>query len=327
MVKNTHNKLILNKAREMGIVCKPLIPGCEDFIELSYQGKNIIINKTRTHKMSLMAGLLAKNKDASNLLLRRRGLPVPDYIVVSETNEEAKLFLKAYGLVIVKPLDTSRSLGVTLGIRKEDELVHAIKTACLYSEKVMIQKYVEGTDYRVLVIAGKVIGVLEYRPAFIEGDGRSTIEQLIHELNVDQLRRNSVGETGSFQTIKLESQHLLMHLKGQGKAVADILEQGNRLELFSTGNILADEISEIVMDQSALICRFNANIAIEAANALNIDVAGIDIRCKDITLPLDEANGAILEVNALPDMIDPHLFFQGSSPDVFEIYLQYLFEE
>ncbi|MFC5703306.1 ATP-grasp domain-containing protein [Cohnella faecalis] len=274
-----------------------------------------------------MAGLLAKNKDASNLLLRRRGLPVPDYIVVSQAGEEAVRFLNTHRMVIVKPLDTSRSVGVTLRIDREDDLENAVKTARLHSEQVMIQQYVEGTDFRVLVIGGKAIGALEYKPAFIEGDGRSTIEQLIRKLNEDQLRRNSVGDAGSFQPVDVESKSLLMHLQELGKSLQAVLEQGERVELFSGGNILADGISEIVLDRSEDISAVNANIAVEAAKALQVDVAGIDIRCRDIRLPLNDENGGILEVNALPDMIDPSLFFQGASTDVFQSYLQYLFEE
>ncbi|MDG0809780.1 hypothetical protein [Cohnella rhizosphaerae] len=71
----------------------------------------------------------------------------------------------------------------------------------------------------------------------------------------------------------------------------------------------------------------HARVAVEAAAALALDVAGVDIRCRDIRQPLDEENGGIIEVNALPDMIDPYLYFQGDEPDVFEQYLRYLFEE
>lgn len=326
-VQNAHNKLIISKARELGIGCKPLVPGCEDFLELSYRGKQIIINKTRSHKLSLMAGLLAKNKDASNLLFRRCGLPVPDYIVVSNTSEEAMNFLHTHPCIIVKPLDTSRSIGVTLGIREVADLNKAIQGARLHSENVMIQQYVEGFDYRVLVIAGKAVGVLEYRPAFIEGDGYSTIKQLVNKLNKDQLRRNNAGTVGSFQEISIETGHVPVYLQELGKTVEDILEKGEQQQLFSSANIVANEISEVVTDRTETISPINVKVAIEAAKALNIDVAGVDIRCKDISLPLTEGNGGILEVNALPDMIDPHLFFHGASQDVFKIYLQYLFEE
>jgi cyanophycin synthetase len=206
-------------------------------------------------------------------------------------------------------------------------LERAIQTALLHSDQAMIQKHVVGRDYRVLVIAGKMIGVLEYEPAFLVGDGRSTIEQLIHRLNADQLRRTDAGDAGSFQEISADCEPVLSHLEQQGLTVQAILENGARLELFGSANVLADGISEIVTDRTEQISPANATIAVEAAQALQVDVAGIDIRCKDIRLPLDEENGGILEVNALPDMVDPHLFLQGASTDVFKEYLRYLFEE
>jgi cyanophycin synthetase len=323
----TQNRLILKKAEEMGITGKPLIEGCEDFLELTYKGKSIIINRTRSHRMPLMAGLLAKNKEASNLLLQRKGLPIPDYIVLSEPGEEAVRFLEAYRLVTVKPLDTSRSVGVTLRIRGEDELAEAIRTARRFSKQVMVQKYVEGTDYRVLVIDGKAVGALEYRPAAVEGDGESTVEQLIARLNDSQMRRNGAGEAGSFQPIDIRSGSLLRHLEESGRSLEEILKKGERAELYASGNMLAEDISEIALDRSGDLHPESAQMAVDAAGALQLDVAGVDIRCRDIRLPLTEENGGILEVNALPDMVDQHLLYEGASTDVFELYLRYLFEE
>ena len=82
-IENLQNRLILNKAREMGIACEPLVDGCEDFLKLSLEHKQIIINKTRTHRLPLIAGLLAKNKQVCNLLLEERGMPVPSQVVVN----------------------------------------------------------------------------------------------------------------------------------------------------------------------------------------------------------------------------------------------------
>ncbi|WP_017728882.1 ATP-grasp domain-containing protein [Halalkalibacterium ligniniphilum] len=324
IVQNLQNKLIINKANEMGIECKPLIPGCEDFLELSYKDKNIMINKTRSHKFSFIAGFLAKNKDASNLLLKRFGLPVPDQIVVSKMSEEAINFLNTYKLVAVKPIDTNCSVGITLGIESEDELENAIKTASSYSNKVIIQKYIEGYDYRVLVIDGKVEGVLEYQPAFIEGDGYSSIEQLIYKLNEDPLRRNNAGEFKPLKKISIKSKNLHFNLKKQGKTLQDILDKGERIQLLLSGNVLAGGIS---IDRTEDICSVNANIAIEAARAINVDVAGIDIRCKDIRVPINNTTEGILEVNGLPDMTDHVLPYQGTPRDVVKAYLQYLFKE
>ncbi|WP_246070561.1 ATP-grasp domain-containing protein [Paenibacillus kobensis] len=326
-MRNVHNRLIIDKASQLGMECGLLIPGCEDFLELTYKGKTIIINKTRSHRMTLMAGLLAKDKQASNLLLRRSGLPVPDDIVVSELSGEAFSFLHTHRQVTVKPLDSSRSAGVTVGVSSETELTQAFRTAGEHSDRVMIQRNVEGLDYRVLVIAGQAIGALEYQPAYLTGDGRSTVEQLIRRLNEEQRRRNPITDFDSFKPVRTESDELLACLKQQGKALEDVLDRGEQVQLFATANALAGEISEVVTDKTAHIHPLSLQMAVEAAAALQIDVAGIDIRCRNISEPLGGDNGGILEVNALPDMIDPHLYLQNASADAIAAYLHYLFED
>ena len=326
-MQNAHNRLIQFKAREMGIECHLLIPGCEDFLELTHQGRTVVINKTRTHKMPLMAGLLAKNKEASNLLMQREGLPIPEYKVVQEITEEALDFLHACHIVTVKPLDSSQSAGVTLRIQTDAELLIAAETALIHSKRIMIQKYVPGVDYRILVIAGKVAGVLEYRPAFLIGDGHSTVEELIHQLNLEQIQRNKLGEEGSFRPVHVASKPVLSQLNQLGITRESVPEVGEGIELFTVGNLLANEISEVVTDRSCDICSFNEQAAIKAAEILGVDVAGVDVRCQDIGQPLAGENGGIIEVNALPDLIDPYLFLQGSYVDVFERYIRYLFEQ
>lgn len=326
-VQNMQNKIIMSKARELGIDCKLLLPGCEDFLELSYGGRTIMINKSRSHKMTLMAGLLAKNKEASNLLLRRAELPVPEEIVVSGMGEEARRFLMKHQLVTVKPLDLNRSIGVTLRVCDEAELVHAIQKVQHHSSSIMIQRYVEGYDYRVLVIGERVVGVLEYRPAYIEGDGCSTIEQLVRKMNTDQLRHNQSDTVSSYQSVDIGSDEMRNYLHQRGCTAQDILAYGEQLELYTLDNIAANAISEVITDRTQAICSANVEAAIRAAKALQLDVAGIDIRCKRIDLPLDTENGGILEVNALPDLVDPHLFIDKASSDVIAAYLQYLFQD
>ncbi|MBD3919261.1 hypothetical protein H8B09_10895 [Paenibacillus sp. PR3] len=326
-VQNMQNIIIMSKARELGIDCKLLLPGCEDFLELSYKGKTIVINKSRSHKMTLMAGLLAKHKQASNLLLRRAELPVPEEIVVSDMGEEARQFLLKHQLITVKPLDLNRSIGVTLKVRDEAELARAIQRVHQHSSSIMLQRYVEGDDYRVLVIGDQVVGVLEYRPAYIVGDGYSTIEQLARNMNDEQLRRNSSDLASSYQLVDMESYDIQYHLHQQSRTPHDILAYGEQVELYTLDNAAASSISEVIADRTRDICSSNAEAAIRAAQALQLDVAGVDIRCKRIDLPLDEDNGGILEVNALPDLVDPHLFINEAASDVITVYLNYLFQD
>lgn len=323
---NPQNKLIASCARELGMTCEPLIAGNEDFLELSIGGRSIVINKSRSHKMTLMAGLLAKNKQATNALLSRRGLPVPEDIVVESLCEQALHFLDKHRKVTVKPLDLNRSVGVTLGVRTEGELTKALQKALQASVSATIQRHVEGNDYRALVIGGKLVGVLEYRPASVEGDGRSTLAQLIVSMNEAQLRHNTANAKSSFEPVDAASATVCRHLKEHGRSLAETVERGAIVELFPSDNVEAAAISETIVDRTAAISAENARIAVEAAQTIGVDVAGVDIRCRNIGLSLTADNGAILEVNALPDLIDPHLFLEEASPGAVKQYLQYLFE-
>ncbi|MGG6310756.1 hypothetical protein [Paenibacillus macerans] len=325
--QNTLNRLIIGKARKMGMGCRLLLAGCEDFLELTYKGRSLVINKTRSHRLSLVAGLLAKNKEATNLLLEQRGLPVPPFMVVSEPGAEAGRFLEAHSSVAVKPLDASGGAGVTLDVRTGPQLEAAIQWASRYGSKVMLQRFVPGADYRVLVMDYRIAAVTEYRPAFVTGDGSSTVRELVRRLNETRIRGSEIGEIEAFAEISYDSERLRSALDRQGIALDDIVPAGRPVQLQDIRNAPAGEISEIYADRTDSICPANAAMAIEAARALQIDVAGIDIRCRDIGAPITEASGGILEVNALPDMTH-HVFpHEGASRDVIRLYLEYLFEE
>ncbi len=325
-MSNLQNQIIIQKAKEMGINCTPLLADCEDFLELSYKGKTIIINKTRSHQLLLISGLLAQNKVATNKLLARNRLPISDSIIVEEIGEKSIQFLTNYKKVVVKPVNAKCSLGVTIGIKTVKELEQAAVVAKEYSQKIIIQKYVPGHDYRVLVIDGEMIGVLEYRSAFIEGDGSSTIRQLISRLNARQLKKNTFERPYAYQGIESESLVLKNILQKSGFTLEDVLIKGQQLDLFSDDNMLVTEFYDVITDRTADICPENIDIAIRAAQALQIDVAGIDIRCLHIDKPLDQSNGVILEVNALPDMVDPSIYFEESTKNAAEAYLTYLLE-
>ncbi|MCM3134057.1 hypothetical protein M3629_14795 [Paenibacillus polysaccharolyticus] len=322
--ENLQNRLILNKAREMGIGCELLVDGCEDFLKLSLEHKQIIINKTRTHRLPLIAGLLAKNKQACNLILHEQGMPVPPHIVVAAMGEEAEVFLHQYSSIVVKPLDSSSSQGVTLDVRTVAELEAAIHLATQYGSSILLQQYVIGTDYRVLIINGQVAAVNQYRPVYVTGNGSSSVRERIEMLNRNRMQDTEIGVYEAFPAIDLENTHLLDTLRKQGLALNDVSPVDQEIELYDLRNSAAGKISEFYSDCTDDIHPDNARMMIQAARALQIDVAGIDVRCKDIRVPITTEQGGILEVNALPDLthhVYPH---GGTTRDVVRQYLEYL---
>lgn len=326
--RNTLNQLIIGKAEEMGIRSRLLLEGCEDFLELTYRGKSLIINKTRSHRLPLIAGLLAKNKQVTNRLLEQQGLPVPSFLVITEASAEAQQFLAEQGSLVVKPLDASGGAGVTLDVRTEAQLENAIRQAGgEHGGQVMLQRFVPGLDFRVLVINGQVAAVTEYCPAYVIGDGSCSLRELIERLNATRLRRSGSVQIEAFSQIPLDSASLLAALQFQNKTLDEIICAGDKVSVQDTHYAAAVDIREVYADRTSTICPENMAIAIQAANTLNIDVAGIDMRCRDIGKPITLASGGILEVNALPDMTHHAIPYEGASQDVFRLYLEYLFEE
>ncbi|WP_322906078.1 ATP-grasp domain-containing protein [Paenibacillus sp. SGZ-1009] len=329
-MQNLQNRLIAARAQEMGIACELLVPGCEDFLRLSQNGQTIIINKTRSHRLPLLSGLLAKDKQASNLLLQQRGLPVPPYTVVTDI-DAAIAFMEQLSperrAVVVKPLDASRSDGVTLDVRTIEQLEQALERAAAYGSSIMLQQFVTGVDYRVLVIAGKVEAVTCYRPVQLVGDGICTIAELIAQVNEQCTQQTAIGIIERFVAINNECTSVNKELKRQGYTMHTIPAPGQTVNVYNSENMEAGAICELYSDCTDIICRQNIDLSVAAAAALGIDVAGIDIRCHDIARPLTLEQGGILEVNALPDMINHAYPYAGQARDVAGRYLDYLFSE
>lgn len=261
------------------------------------------------------------------MLLHEQGMPVPSFIVIPEMGSEAIAFLNRYGSIVVKPLDASSSMGVTLDVRTEEELETAIHLASVHGSSIMIQQYVTGIDYRVLIINGEVAAVNQYRPVYVEGDGTSTVGALIEQLNQERIEMTHIGEYEAFPEVNAETERLLEVLHAQGTTLDEVPAAGKEIELYNLRNSAAGKISEFYKDCTGIIHPENARMIIQAAKTLQIDVAGVDVRCRDIRTPISRDQGGILEVNALPDLTH-HVFpHGGTTRDVVRLYLEYLCQE
>jgi cyanophycin synthetase len=254
------------------------------------------IRATMTSRTSGIAVDVASDKNLTNRLLDSAGLPVPRADVV-ETVEAAVEAANRLGYpCVVKPLDGNHGRGVHLDLRNEDDVRRAFPGALreTRSGEVVVETYIHGNDYRCLVIGGKVAAIAERVPASVTGDGRSTVRQLVDQTNADS--RRGIGHEKVLTRINVDEAAIQL-VRTQGYELDDVPPEGTWIKLALTGNMSTGGTS---IDRTSEAHPDNAEIAEMAARVVGLDVAGIDFICPDITVPVRETGGAIVEVNAAP---------------------------
>jgi cyanophycin synthetase len=254
------------------------------------------IRATMTSKTSSLAVDIAGDKDMTRRLLSSAGLPVPRGEVV-RTEDAAVAAAGRIGLpVVTKPLDGNHGRGVSLDLRTEGDVrggfTRALKEA--RRAEVVVESYVTGNDYRVLVVGGHMVAVAERVPAHVVGDATHTVRELVEETNADP--RRGIGHEKVLTKIKLDDPALEL-LRKQGYGLDDVPPAEAFVKLADTGNMSTGGIS---IDRTWEAHEDNVEIAEEAARVVGLDVAGIDFLAPDISQPVRETGGAIVEVNAAP---------------------------
>ncbi|MBA3690239.1 MAG: cyanophycin synthetase [Actinobacteria bacterium] len=254
------------------------------------------IRATMTSKTGALAVDIAGDKKMTNALLASAGLPVPRSQVV-RTDEEAAAAARRIGFpVVTKPLDGNHGRGVILDLRTERAVRAAFKRSVKQARNglVVVESLVAGNDYRVLVVGGKMAAIAERVPAHVVGDGRRTLQELVKKTNLDP--RRGIGHEKVLTKIKVDDAAVEL-VKKQGYAMNDVPPKGERVLLAATGNMSTGGIS---IDRTWDAHEDNVEIAEEAARVVGLDVAGIDFLAPDISQPVRETGGAIVEVNAAP---------------------------
>ena len=254
------------------------------------------IRATMTSQTSALAVDIAGDKKMTNGLLAAAGLPVPRSELVRAEDDAVAAATRIGFPVVTKPLDGNHGRGVGLDLRTERAVRSGFKRAIKESRHghVVVESFVTGNDYRVLVIGGRMVAIAERVPAHVEGDGRRTIRQLVDKANQDP--RRGFGHEKVLTRIKIDDTATDL-VKKQGFGMDDVPPKGERVLLAATGNMSTGGIS---IDRTWDAHEDNVEIAEEAARVVGLDVAGIDFLAPDIATPVRESGGAIVEVNAAP---------------------------
>lgn len=262
--------------------------------QLGYGANQKRIQATVTSETSSIGVELACDKEDTKFLLEQAEVEVPRGDIISrESSLEAACKYVGYPLVI-KPIDGNHGRGITVDINSYEDALEAFKIAQQVSKRVIVEQYITGEDYRFLVINYKLVAVAKRTPAHVIGDGKHTIEELVAEVNKDPRRGYGHEKELTAITINELTQTII---KDAGYTVDSVLAQGEKLILKDTANLSTGGTAEDVTD---IVHPANVAMAERISKIIDLDICGIDVMTSDISKPLSETGGAVLEVNAGP---------------------------
>ncbi len=214
-------------------------------------------------------------------------------IITKESSLKASCDYIGFPLVI-KPIDGNHGRGISVDINNLEDALVAFHAAQQVSRRVIVEKYIQGEDYRLLVINNKLVAAALRSPAHVIGDGKSTVDELITEVNKDP--RRGYGHEKELTMITVNDLTKTI-IADEGYTLDSILAEGEKLILKDTANLSTGGTAEDVTD---IVHPANVSMVERISKIIDLDICGIDIMTTDISQPLSETGGAVLEVNAGP---------------------------
>jgi cyanophycin synthetase len=268
----------------------------QSFVQLGQGKYQQRIRATMTSRTSALGVDIASDKKLTTSLLAAAGLPVPKSEMVLSADDAVAMAARIGYPVVTKPLDGNHGRGVGLDLRNEEDVRNGFEKAIRQTRSgiVVIESFITGNDYRVLVIGGHMVAVAQRMPAHVVGDGEHTVRQLVETTNRDP--RRGIGHEKVLTRIKLDDAAEQL-VKRQGHGLDEVPPKDAIVKLAATGNMSTGGSS---IDRTWEADHDNIEIAEEAARVVGLDVAGIDFLAPDIAQPVRETGGAIVEVNAAP---------------------------
>ncbi|WP_353233967.1 cyanophycin synthetase [Diaphorobacter ruginosibacter] len=285
---------IVDAAVARGIPFRRLTSG--SLVQLGWGSRARRIQAAELDQTSAVAESIAQDKDLTKRLLHAAGVPVPMGRPVQDL-EDAWAVAQEVGMpVVVKPQDGNQGKGVVVNITTREGLEAAYKVAQEFSDEVMVERFLPGHDFRLLVVGGQLVAAARREPPQVLGDGQHTIRELVEIVNRDP-RRGS-GHGTALTKIRLDD-IAIARISTEGLTPESVPEQGQRVVLrnnanLSTGGSATDVTDDVHPEIAAR--------AIEAAQTIGLHICGVDVVCETMLKPLEEQNGGIVEVNAAPGL-------------------------
>ncbi|HWR08774.1 cyanophycin synthetase [Sporomusa sp.] len=290
-----------------------------NFLIMGYGNRQQRVWATVTGRTSSVAVDLVGDKYLTNKLLRQNAIPVPCGYIVSNMAEALEAFAAIDRPVVIKPAGGNHGNGVTLNILDESEIEQAVMLASQFDERILVEEYIIGRQYRLCLVDGKLVAGAERIPAHVVGDGIHTIAELADIVNLDPAR--GLGHSRALTRLELDAAAAAT-LSRQNLTTESVPKAGQHIFIRDNANLSAGATAADVTDA---IHPDTVRLVERAVRLVDLDVAGVDLVITDITQPMNDRNGAIIEINAAPGLRMHQYPSAGMPRDVGAAVVDYLF--
>jgi cyanophycin synthetase len=266
----------------------------QSLVQLGYGKNQVRFRATMTDRTSSIAVDLASNKDETKRMLQDAAIPVAKGMCIAYESEVETVIEKVGFPLVFKPLDGNHGKGASINVKTKEEAYAAFEHAKKYSRKIIVEKFITGYDFRILVINNRFIAAALREPAHVIGDGKTTIKELIEIENKDP--RRGYGHENVLTEISIDRE-TEEQLTKHGYTLETVLKKDEKCYLKGTANLstggTSTDITDIVHPHNIFICE-------RISRVIGLDICGIDIMATNLSEPLEVTGGVVLEVNAAP---------------------------
>lgn len=297
MLKNYSSNIYFNlyrsAAEQLGITYTPLIPN-ETIGAFTYKNKKLLVIHDTLGINNIVSRILVSYKHRTYQVLKHAGLPHANFTLIEDSSDD--IIEPALRVVpspwVVKPSKGHGGNGVTVGINAVKQIQEAIIFAKKYFKKIIIEEYIQGENYRVIVYKDSILDVIKRIPANVTGDGKSTIQELID-------LKNKKRKALQLQAIKIDNE-LHKEISSQSISLSSILEKGKKIFLRKNSNMsTGGETTRIGIETVDID---NIQLFKKVTNLFDLSLAGIDVIIPDITKSYKKQKAIINEVNKAPGL-------------------------
>src|SRR5512135_3090619 len=271
---------IVQAAVARGIPFRRLSRG--SLVQFGWGSKQRRIQAAETDRSGVIGEMIAQDKELTKKLLSAAGVPVPNGRPVTDADDAWAALCEIDAPVVVKPVDGNQGKGVTVNVVNREDLERAYAAALEISSEVLVERFIPGSDFRLLVIGGKLAAAARREPPQVTGDGVHSVRELVEQVNSDP--RRGEGHATSLTRIRIDD-IAMARLAVQGMNADTVPAVGERVVLrnnanLSTGGTATDVTDDVHPEVAAR--------AVEAAQMIGLDICGVDVVCQTVHRPLEE---------------------------------------